>query len=233
MSSLERFVRRLTSFVTADEADQIRGTAVVIDVLRAFTTAAVCLTRGARAIALVERIEDAFELRDRNRDWILMGEKGGLAIPGFNFSNSPVELSHADVNNRVIVHRTTSGTRAAVSAMKHASDVYCASLVCAASTAGQLDPNQLVIYILSGSYKERAAIDDGDDDHAVAEVIDDLRHGEAEYGPCIQRIKSSRAAALLIQDGLDPADIALSCQPNAYPTPMRLVKKSGLVTILP
>lgn len=209
-------------FVCGDDAAHARGLAVVVDVLRAFTTAAVCVARGARQIVLVETTNEAFQLRDEHPEWLLMGESEGLPIPGFDFSNSPVELSGATVAGYTLVHRTTSGTRAAVAALNATNTVYCASLVCAATTAEQLPPTTQVTYIISGLQASRAHLDDGDDDRTVAETIDNLRHGHTDYHQCIARIKSSRAAQSLMRAGLNPDDIHLSCRPNAYPTTLKL-----------
>ena len=46
-------------------ASQARGAVVVIDVFRAFTTAAIALRNGAEAIVMVEDLETALTLRNR------------------------------------------------------------------------------------------------------------------------------------------------------------------------
>jgi 2-phosphosulfolactate phosphatase len=48
------------------------GTVVVIDVLRAFTTAAYAFAAGALDITLVGEIEEAFALREANPDALLV-----------------------------------------------------------------------------------------------------------------------------------------------------------------
>ncbi|MCK9588887.1 MAG: 2-phosphosulfolactate phosphatase, partial [Terrimicrobiaceae bacterium] len=64
----------------APDADAV----VVVDVLRAFSTAAVALARGAIEIYPVLDVAEAFERRAREPDLILMGETDCRPIPGFD-----------------------------------------------------------------------------------------------------------------------------------------------------
>lgn len=49
---------------------------VVIDVIRAFTTAAFAFAKKAKKIIPVKDTEDAFKLKKQHQDWLLMGEAG-------------------------------------------------------------------------------------------------------------------------------------------------------------
>jgi 2-phosphosulfolactate phosphatase len=60
-------------------AARAAGTVVVIDVFRAFTTAAVALARGAVKIVMVSGVDEAMELRSQGIGQICIGEVGGLA----------------------------------------------------------------------------------------------------------------------------------------------------------
>ena len=53
--------------VTIDRYADITGMAVVVDVLRAFTTAAFAIAGGAKEILLAATVEEALGLRDRSR----------------------------------------------------------------------------------------------------------------------------------------------------------------------
>ena len=70
-------------------ACRAEGTAIIVDVYRAFTTAAVAFSRGAQQIILVPEIEEALELRDRGVGELCIGEVGGVRPDGFDFGNSP------------------------------------------------------------------------------------------------------------------------------------------------
>ena len=92
------------------------GTVAVIDVFRAFTTAAVALANGASRIVMVRTIEEALALRDAGIGQICMGEVRGRAPPGFDFGNSPFEISGVDFGGKTIIQRTSAGTQGIVAA---------------------------------------------------------------------------------------------------------------------
>jgi 2-phosphosulfolactate phosphatase len=119
-------------------ANRASGAVAVIDVLRAFTTAAVALARGAARIVMVAEVEDALALRQRGLGAICMGEVGGHAPPGFDYGNSPHELSSADVAGKTIIQRTSAGTQGIVAAARQAESLYAAALVTARATAQAL-----------------------------------------------------------------------------------------------
>ena len=110
------------------------GTVAVIDVFRAFTTAAVALANGASRIVMVRTIEEALALRDAGIGQICMGEVRGRAPPGFDFGNSPFEISGVDFNCQTIIQRTSAGTQGIVAAGNRADRLYAASLVTAEAT---------------------------------------------------------------------------------------------------
>jgi 2-phosphosulfolactate phosphatase len=87
------------------------GPVVIIDVIRAFTTAAAAFDAGAREILCVEDLDEARCLRARHDDVILMGEERGERPPGFDYGNSPVQFAGVPLHNRVLVQRTSHGTR--------------------------------------------------------------------------------------------------------------------------
>lgn len=120
--------------VRRTEAEQARGVAIVIDVIRAFTVAAYALANGARCLHLVRTAEEAFALRALEPGALLAGEIGGRLIAGFDHNNSPAQMAAADVRGRVIIQRTGAGTQGAVDAM-HADRLLVAALVNARATA--------------------------------------------------------------------------------------------------
>lgn len=116
------------------ELDGVDGPVVVIDVLRAFTTAAYAFGAGASAIYLVATVEEALMLKADHPDVLAMGEDHGRRPDGFDFPNSPVAVSRADLAGRTIVQRTSAGTQGVVAAVD-ATRLWAASLVCASATA--------------------------------------------------------------------------------------------------
>ncbi|MEJ2353582.1 MAG: 2-phosphosulfolactate phosphatase [Anaerolineales bacterium] len=92
----------------------LQGTVVVIDVLRAFTTAAYAFWAGAADITLVATVAEALALRKAKPEMLIMGEVDGLPVEGFDFSNSPTEIAGQDLAGRHLVQRTSSGTQGVV-----------------------------------------------------------------------------------------------------------------------
>ena len=99
-------------------AKEARGTVIIVDIFRAATTAAFALSKGAKYLIPVTTKEEAFELKRKNPHYLLVGEIEGIKIPGFDYGNSPCEMLKADVKDRIIVHRTTNGTKGIVSAIE-------------------------------------------------------------------------------------------------------------------
>jgi len=114
-------------------ARRAAGTVVIIDVYRAFTTAAVALRRGAARILLANTPESAFKLRREGRGDLCLGEVSGIKVPGFDFGNSPLELSRADVRGKTLIQSTSAGTKGVVAAGR-AEALFAAALINAEAT---------------------------------------------------------------------------------------------------
>ena len=101
-------IRRLS---LVEGAEQARGLAVVIDVFRAFTTAAYVMENGAEKIIPVGTVEEAFDMKRVNHGVILMGERDGKQVRGFDYGNSPHEVKDVDFTGVTVVQTTSAGTR--------------------------------------------------------------------------------------------------------------------------
>src|SRR5215471_8964588 len=66
-------------------AERATGSVAIVDVFRAFTTAAVALANGASKIVMVRTVEEAKALRETGIGQICMGEVHGRAPDEFNF----------------------------------------------------------------------------------------------------------------------------------------------------
>jgi len=91
-------------------AQEAEGTTIIIDVFRAFTTAAVAFDRGAEQIVLVAEVEEALDLCRRGVGHLCMGEVDGKRPAGFDFGNSPYEVSQADFTGKTLIQSTRAGT---------------------------------------------------------------------------------------------------------------------------
>ncbi len=90
---------------------------VIIDVFRAFTTDAFVMANGAETILPVLTVEEARELRRLHPDWLLMGEREGIKVEGFDYGNSPHEIRDINFKGRTLIQTTGSGTRGIVNAV--------------------------------------------------------------------------------------------------------------------
>ena len=112
------------------DAREATGAAIIIDVFRAFTTAAIAFDHGAKDITLVAEVEEALALRERGIGDVLMGEEHP---EGFDYGNSPYEVSQVDFTGKSIVQSTRAGT-VGVAAAANADTIYLGSLAVAQAT---------------------------------------------------------------------------------------------------
>ena len=119
-------------------ARRAQGRVAVIDVFRAFSTAAVAFAGGAERIIMVASVEEALSLRARGIAQACMGEVGGRKPPEFDFGNSPAELAAARPAGWTIAQRTSAGTQGIVAAAQGAERLYAAAFVTASATARAL-----------------------------------------------------------------------------------------------
>src|SRR3989344_4279920 len=102
---------------------------VVIDVLRAFTTACFAMNNNPKDYIIVSNIDSARKLRKENPNYILIGERHGFKISGFDYGNSPEEIKNVDFSNKTIVHTTTLGTKGIINTLKHTKEIITGSFV--------------------------------------------------------------------------------------------------------
>jgi 2-phosphosulfolactate phosphatase len=188
-------------YVGLEGATEIRGVAVVVDVLRAFTTAAFAFAAGAEAIVAVSTVEEALALREREPDSLLMGEERGLPIEAFDFDNSPASFVDVDLSGRRLIQRTSSGTQGIVRS-RRATTVLGASLVCAQATVDYLralDPERVTM-VITGAHEAGLR----DEDLAGADYLSALLRGEEPpVDEVVERVRASRAAEKFL-DGSRP-----------------------------
>ncbi len=154
---------------------------LVVDVIRATTTATCFLEAGAEALYLAPSLEAARAFRDR--DVVLSGEVGGLRPPGFDLGNSPQEALSAPVGGKTVVMATTNGTKAAHLAAKTAKHLLLASLYnahAAARLARELATEEVAI--LCAGKEGRVGLDDVYTAGVLAEYLGLLGPVEPEDG---------------------------------------------------
>ncbi|HWX22226.1 MAG TPA: 2-phosphosulfolactate phosphatase [Candidatus Binatia bacterium] len=151
-------------FAALNQRDLSQTICVVFDVLRATSTMVTALNNGTAAIIPVAEISEAVELRRRQPEVLLAGERDGVRIPshltgglGFDLGNSPREFTAEKVSGRTIVMSTTNGTRA-MRACTGAQLILAGSFLNLRTTAGfleKLGPQHLLL-VCSGTIEEAA-----------------------------------------------------------------------------
>lgn len=221
------FLNRLQNLPTASD------TVVVIDVLRSFTTAAVVLARGARAIYPVEHVAEASALLGRIPEPVSIGAVGGGdPVPGFDFGNSPSQLMDAELSGKSVVMTTAAGVRG-LQRFHEARRLYAASLVCAQATAEAIQAAGAdeVCFVITGEWVDR----DGDEDIACADYIESLLRGDAaEPEIFVQRVRNSDFGQRFTAGtwpNLPLADLDLAAQANIFDFAMLVQREDGRLII--
>ncbi len=215
-------------------ARRAAGTVVIIDVFRAFTTAAIALSRGAKKIVLVGDPDSALALRERGVGDYCMGETGGIRPAGFDFGNSPYELSQAGVRGKTLIQSTSAGT-AGVCAAANARSIYVASLVVARATAEVIlaAAPDLVTLVAMG----KRAVERADEDEMCALYLRNLLQGTQPDKDAVRDfILTSRAAAKFTdpaQPHFRPQDRDIALQIDALDFAMRVSREDGLLIARP
>ncbi|MCI3918749.1 2-phosphosulfolactate phosphatase [Paenibacillus sp. TRM 82003] len=155
-------------------AKRARGLAVIIDVFRAFSTACYVTERGAAKIIPVGEIETAYRLKREHPDYVLMGERGGVIQPGFDYGNSPTHAEGADFTGKTIVHTTSAGTQGIANA-GNADEIITGSFVNAGAIVRYIQatkPERVSLVCMGQGGKEPA-----DEDTRCAEYLNNALEG--------------------------------------------------------
>jgi 2-phosphosulfolactate phosphatase len=118
-------------------ARQHKAVAVVVDALRASATIVCLLQRGAAEVLAVKQVNEAYAYRQAHPEALLVGERGGLKIEGFDFGNSPTEVQRADVQGRQVVFTSTTGAQRLVDCLG-ATAIFVGTTINASAVARQV-----------------------------------------------------------------------------------------------
>lgn len=175
--------------------------AVVIDVLRWSSVVITALANGAEWVEAHATPEDALARAEAlgRSAVVLGGERGNVALPGFDLGNSPLEYSRARVAGRGVVTTTTNGTQGLVAA-RDASLVLIGAFVnlhaLAEAITGALDDGLPVALIACGQAGEIA-----EEDAACAGAI------AMAVGANASDVATGRACAEWARAGRDAAQV--------------------------
>jgi 2-phosphosulfolactate phosphatase len=213
-----------------DGATRARGLTVVIDVFRAFSTAAYAFHRGACEVVLVAGVDEALALRDRWPDALVMGEVHGRRVPGFDFGNSTTAIARADLAGRRLIQRTSAGTQGVVAAAAGADEIVLGSFVCAGAIVrhvARVAP-RLVSLVAMGMRAERPAAED----EACAELLAARLEGRPiDERALLAGVVDGGAGARFEEDSEDfpRSDVDYCMALDAFDFVMRVAARDGLL----
>ena len=208
------------------------GTAVIIDVFRAFSLECVLYALGAAEVRPVETIEEAFAWRERDPNCLLAGERRGIRCEGFDLGNSPSAVDAGLVAGRRIIHTTSAGTQGLVNATR-ARAILTGSLMNARAIAGYLaavDPPKVSLVCMG-----RRGATPAEEDELCARYIRGLLRGEP-MGDMDARVEALRDGGgrhffdPARQDVFPEADFWMCVRRDVYPFVLKVERDAdGLV----
>ena len=142
-------------------ARQATGLAVIIDVFRAFTVEAYLVNNGVQELIPVGDKQIAYEYKEKNKDCILIGERHGIMLEGFDYGNSPSQIEKIDFSGKTVVHTTSSGTQGIANA-QNAKEILTGSLVNAKAIAKYIkmqNPEDVSLVCMGNGGKSEARED--------------------------------------------------------------------------
>ena len=118
------------------------GLTVVIDVFRAFTVEPYLINNGEKKIIPVSDVQIAYNYKNKNNNYILIGARNGIILPGFDYGNSPSQIETVDFSEKTIIHTTSCGTQGIVKSI-NAKEIITGSLVNAQAIVRYIIQNKI------------------------------------------------------------------------------------------
>lgn len=219
-----------------DGAKRATGTVIIIDVFRAFTTAAIAFNKGANSIFLTEKIEEAIKLKQNKISDITMGEVNGIKPLEFDYGNSPYEISIANnISGLNIAQSTRSGTLGISLAAKtnQTNNIFATGLMTAKSTTDIIKTRDLDnIYIVAMGNK---GIEKTEEDEICALYIKSLLENkpiDKRYViDFIMKSKSAKQFNDITQPQFHPKDLDYALKIDSENFAMEITQKNKLLIL--
>ena len=211
-------------YLTNENCHTASGVVVVIDVLRAFSTAAYAFGAGADSITLVGDVEEALALKSQMEDVLIMGEVNGARPKSFDLDNSPTEIARQNLFGKHLIQRTSAGTQGVVRSL-NAGKLFTASFVVADATVRairQLKPDE-VSFLITGRYF------DGED-KACADYLEAcLRGDDPNPEPFLERVRTALELDKMPVGDFPhiASDVELCTRLDAFPFAMLVNREQG------
>jgi 2-phosphosulfolactate phosphatase len=193
-----------------DGAEKAKGLTVIIDVFRAFSVACYAFDAGASRIIATGDISEAFILKKKYKNSVLVGERDEKKIKGFDFGNSPTEIIKSNLEGVTVIHTTTAGTSGLVNAS-------CASGLI---TGSLVNAGAIVRYIRSVKPEDvslvamgyRASVSADEDLLCAQLILNRLQGGKTDIEEKVSSLRSGSGKRFFDPENLDfspPTDFFL------------------------
>jgi 2-phosphosulfolactate phosphatase len=197
-------------------AREAEGATVVINVLRAFTSAAFMVTLGAREIILLAEPEAVLALK-HTEGCLAVGEVEGKRVPGFDLGNSPAAIVAAGRQRflgQVVAQRTSAGVTGALAAAETAEQVILGSYVTAGTIAHYLrtqapSPGKVTLVAMGSNGQQKTP-----DDELCADYLEHLLTGQPyDHAAALQQIVTHECTQQFLRGDQDhyPAADPIYC----------------------
>jgi len=186
-------------------ARHARGLGVIIDVFRGSSTIVTMIARGAQFVIPVMSLNRARRLKRMCPDYLLVGERKGIIPKGFDYGNSPFEMSRLHLKRKNIVFRSSAASKGIVEMQSQAeiSELLIGSFLNARSIVSYLKekwPKRVTLIAMGtlGLGQWRKAIED----ECCANYIKNLlEEKEADFSEIKGEILNGEGAARLVKLG--------------------------------
>lgn len=198
-------------------AKSATGITVIIDVFRAFTVEAYLMNNGAKKLIPVGDMQIAYDYKEKDENCILVGERHGIILPGFDYGNSPSQIKNIDFSGKTVIHTTSAGTQGIANA-KNADEVLTGSLVNAKAIAQYIinkNPKEVSLVCMGLEAKSQT-----EEDNLCAYYIKSILEGQPmELDQEIEKLKTTSGAKFFDkaqQDVFPEQDFYLSTEVDKF-----------------
>ena len=152
----------ITRYSCLEGAKQATGVTIIVDVFRAGNTILSCFQNMVEAVIPVGNLKRAYELKDKYPNYYLAGERNSFPPEGFDFGNSPSEVSDFNLEDQTVILTSSAGTQGIIQADK-ASRIFIATFGNAQSIVNyltKLNPEVVSLVAMGFGSEEKAKEDE-------------------------------------------------------------------------